>query len=182
MSCFQKTFVVLSLVFCLPIQCADSGEEGKKMAIKVTSNAFEEGAFIPSKHTCDGVNVSPQLKIEGVPKDAKSLVLICDDPDAPVGTWVHWVLYDLPAGTGVLEEKIPPDKTLKNGGVHGTNDFKKLGYGGPCPPSGTHRYFFKVYAADRTLGLDPGATKKEVLKAIEGHVLAEGQLMGKYKR
>ncbi|MCG3199428.1 MAG: hypothetical protein GHCLOJNM_03943 [bacterium] len=157
-------------------------EEGKKMTIKVTSSAFKEGDMIPRKYTCQGPDVSPPLAFDSIPEGAKSLALICDDPDAPVGTWVHWVLFDLPGNTKELEEKVPPNKTLENGAVHGLNDFKKLGYGGPCPPSGTHRYFFKVHALDRKLGLPSGATKKDVEKAMEGHVLAMGQLMGKYKK
>lgn len=157
-------------------------KEGKKVEIQVTSAAFKEGGMIPAKYTCKGANISPPLKIESVPEEAKSLALISDDPDAPVGTWVHWVLFDLPPDTKELVENIPPEKTLKNGAIHGTNDFRKLGYGGPCPPSGTHRYFFKVYALDKKLGLKVGATKKEVEEAMKGHVLREGKLMGKFSK
>ncbi len=152
------------------------------MEIKVTSTAFKEGGVIPAKYTCKGENISPPLKFESVPEEAKSLALINDDPDAPGGTWVHWVLFDLPPDTKELAEKIPPEKTLKNGAVHGINDFRKIGYGGPCPPSGTHRYFFKVYALDTKLGLKVGATKKEVEEALKGHVLREGKLMGKVSK
>ena len=153
-----------------------------KMEITITSTAFEEGGMIPQPYTCDGKDVSPPLKWSGVPDSAKSLALICDDPDAPMGTWVHWVLYNLPANLKELPEAMPADKTLKNGAKHGKNDFHKFGYGGPCPPGGTHRYFFKLYALDTMLDLEPGATKAELLQAMEGHIVAQGQLMGKYKR
>lgn len=152
------------------------------MPIILTSSAFTEGAMIPKKHSCDAEDVSPDLKWSGVPKEAKSLALICDDPDAPVGTWVHWVLFNIPAAVNALPAGVPPDAALKNGARQGKNDFRKLGYGGPCPPGGTHRYFFKVYALDTVLNLDSGSTKAQVVAAMKGHILAEGQLMGKYKR
>lgn len=150
--------------------------------MKVTSSAFEEGAMIPKKYTCDAVDISPPLKWANVPEAAKTIAIICDDPDAPVGTWVHWVLFNLPAKITELPENIPPDKTLSNGARQGTSDFGRIGYGGPCPPGGTHRYNFKVYALDKELENKPGITKAELLKAMEGHILAEGQLMGRYKR
>lgn len=150
--------------------------------IVVKSPSFEEGKTIPQKHTCDGEDVSPQLAWTGVSEGAKSLAIICDDPDAPAGTWVHWVLYNLPADAVGLEEKVPPRETLPSGARQGKNDFRKIGYNGPCPPGGTHRYFFKVYALDRLLDLPPGATKAELVRAMEGHVLAQGSLMGTYSR
>jgi len=152
------------------------------MAIKLVSSAFQEGGMIPADYTCDGRDISPPLSWSGVPEKAVTLALICDDPDAPLGTWVHWVLYNLPASVRELPAGVPPDERLANGAVQGRNDFRRLGYGGPCPPGGTHRYYFKLYALDKALDLKPGATKKELLKAMEGHVLAEGQLMGRYKR
>jgi Raf kinase inhibitor-like YbhB/YbcL family protein len=152
------------------------------MAIKVVSSAFQEGGMIPADYTCDGKDISPPLSWSGVPEQAVTLALICDDPDAPLGTWVHWVLYNLPASVRELPAGVPPDERLANGAVQGRNDFRRLGYGGPCPPGGTHRYYFKLYALDKALDLKPGATKKELLKAMEGHILAEGQLMGRYKR
>lgn len=176
--------VLLTLVCSCSSRNAYTESKGKtsKMTIRVTSSAFAEGGSIPSKYTCDGANVSPPLKWTSIPEGTRSIALIADDPDAPRGTWVHWVVYDLPASLRELPEGVPPDRTMANGGKQGTNDFGKIGYGGPCPPSGTHRYFFKVYALDRALGLAPGATKAQLLKAMEGHVLAEGQLMGKYAR
>lgn len=152
------------------------------MDIKVTSSAFEHEGLIPPKYTCDGSDISPPLQWEGLPEATKSIALISDDPDAPVGTWVHWILFNLPVDTKELTENIPPDETLPNGAIQGTSDFGRIGYGGPCPPSGTHRYFFKIYALDTELDLAPGARKADLLNAMEGHTLAQGQLIGKYKR
>lgn len=152
------------------------------MAMKITSTAFADEGMIPRRFTCDGEDVSPPLGWQGLPDGAKSLALIADDPDAPRKTWVHWVLYNLPAARGDLPEGVPPERTLAGGGRQGTNDFGRIGYGGPCPPSGTHRYFFKLYALGAQLDLLPGATKEELLRAMEGHVLAEAQLMGRYRR
>jgi Raf kinase inhibitor-like YbhB/YbcL family protein len=149
--------------------------------MKLTSTAFTEGSMIPRKYTCDGQDMSPSLAWSDVPAGSKSLALICDDPDAPAGTWVHWVLFNLPPTLTGLPESVPSDKNPQ-GGVHGTNSWKRLGYGGPCPPSGTHRYFFKLYALDSQLSLGNSATAKDVQTAMKGHVLAEAQLMGRYKR
>jgi len=154
----------------------------EEMKIKISSAAFQDGGQIPSKYTCDGADVSPPFEWSGVPNGAKSLALICDDPDAPAKTWVHWVVYDLPASTTKLPEGLPLTEKLATGGKQGKNDFGKIGYGGPCPPSGTHRYFFKLYAIDGETSLEPGATKEQVLKAIQGHILAQGELIGRYKR
>jgi hypothetical protein len=152
------------------------------MDVKVTSSAFQDGGLIPGKYTCDGADVSPPLQWDTVPEGTKSIALICDDPDAPMGTFVHWVLFNLLAETRQLAEKVPADKTLPSGARQGTSGFGRVGYGGPCPPNGTHRYFFKVYALDTTLDLPAGARKSDLLKAMQGHILAQGQLIGKYKR
>jgi len=152
------------------------------MAITITSTAFTEGSMIPRQYTCDGEDISPPLAWSGVPDGTKSLALICDDPDAPMGTWVHWVLFNIPAHIMELPTKIPPEKIIQNGAKHGINDFRKFGYGGPCPPGGTHRYYFKLYALDTEINLEAGITKAQLLKTMEGHILAEGQLMGRYKR
>jgi hypothetical protein len=165
--------------------CADNSKttEDKTMNIQITSTAFADGQPIPAKYTCEGQNISPPLKWSGTPANAKSYALIADDPDAPVGTWVHWVLYNLTATTTELAENTPKSQQLPGGAKQGLNDFRRLGYGGPCPPLGKpHRYFFKLYALDALLDLKPGVTKKDLLKAMEGHVLAEGQLMGTYQR
>jgi len=152
------------------------------MALEISSQAFLEGEMIPTRYTCDGPDVSPELSWSGVPEAAKSLALICDDPDAPMGTWVHWVLFNIPPSANGLTAEIPSDASLANGARHGTNDFRRLGYGGPCPPGGTHRYFFKLYALDAEFNLESGITKAELLEAMQGHILAEGQLMGTYQR
>ena len=147
------------------------------MSLKISSTAFESESTIPEKYTCEGPDVSPPLSWTSIPDEAQSLVLIADDPDAPAGTWVHWVLFDIPADTTELPEDV------SGTGTAGVNDFKREGYGGPCPPPGSpHRYFFKLYALDTTLDLAPGATKKRVVEAMGGHVLAQGQLMGTYSR
>lgn len=191
----QKSSVIMSIV--LPVlvlvgcasrpqpvaqqPAADKPKESEGV-VKLTSTAFKEGQPIPATYTCKGVNISPPLEWSGVPKTARTLAIIADDPDAPSGTWVHWVLYNLPADNIGLVENVPVTESLKAGGFQGKNDFGKIGYGGPCPPSGTHRYFFKIYALDAELPLKGGATKAEVEKAMEGHIVAQGQLMGTYGR
>ena len=152
------------------------------MVFELMSPVFVAGEAIPLKYTCDGDDVSPPLAWSDPPAGTQSFALICDDPDAPVGTWVHWVLYDLPADARELPEAVPSDAELPDGGRQGNNSWPRIGYGGPCPPSGSHRYFFKLYALDTVLGLDAGATKKELLLAMEGHVLAQVELMGTYSR
>jgi Raf kinase inhibitor-like YbhB/YbcL family protein len=178
-------FSVIALFLCLFLSrsplCAQA-KEVKKMAITVTSQAFGEGDMIPRQYTCDGKDVSPPVSWSGVPEGTKSLALICDDPDAPMGTWVHWVLFNLPGNADGLPEALPGLETLDNGARHGKNDFGRFGYGGPCPPRGTHRYFFKVYALDTLLDLEPGVSKEDLLRAMKGHILAEGELMGRYER
>jgi Raf kinase inhibitor-like YbhB/YbcL family protein len=146
------------------------------------SASFENGGMIPARYTCDGKNVSPALEWHSVPASTKSIAIIADDPDAPMGTWVHWVYYNIPPETTSLPENVPLQDHPYSGGIQGTNDFGKTGYGGPCPPGGTHRYYFKIYALDAMLDLGPGATKKQILKAMEGHILDQARLMGKYKR
>jgi Raf kinase inhibitor-like YbhB/YbcL family protein len=154
----------------------------KSMTITVTSSAFQQGSSIPSQYTCDGSDISPPLAWQGVPPGAKSIALIGDDPDAPIGTWVHWVCYDIPPAVESLAQNMPKTDTLQGGGKQGLTDFRSIGYGGPCPPSGTHRYFFKVFALDILLNLPAGKTKKDIEKAMKGHILAQGELMGTYSR
>ena len=153
------------------------------MSIQLSSSAFTEGSSIPTKYTCDGADVSPPLRWSGVPQGTRSQALISDDPDAPRGTWVHWVLYAIPPGTTELPEGVATTKTTPQGARNGDNDFGNLGYSGPCPPKGSpHRYFFKLYALDTEIGLESGAKKKDLLRAMEGRILAEGQLTGRYQR
>lgn len=172
--------VILLLCFGLA-EGALSAQKGGRM-MKITSSAFKEGQMIPSRYTCDGQDISPPLEWDQVPDGTKSFALICDDPDAPRGTWVHWVVYDIPPGVKNLPENVRPDREPGSGIRQGKNDWPKIGYGGPCPPSGIHRYYFKLYALDTMLNLKPGATKEQLLQAMKGHILGEAQLMGKYQR
>jgi len=142
--------------------------------MKVSSPEFEHNSSIPKKFTCQGDDVNPALIIEGVPANTKTLALIVDDPDAPMGTWVHWVAYNIPVVSAIDEESIP--------GKQAMNDFGRRDYGGPCPPSGTHRYFFKIYALDTELGLKEGARKADLEKAMQGHILGQAELIGLYKK
>jgi Raf kinase inhibitor-like YbhB/YbcL family protein len=151
------------------------------MSLELTSNAFVNGQSIPAKYACTGRNISPALAWNDPPAGTQSFALIMDDPDAPMGTWVHWVLFNIPADARSLHEDLPI--TGKNvDPITGKNSSGRTGYDGPCPPSGTHRYFFKLFALDTTLNLLPGATKDQVLKEIEGHILAEGELMGTFSK
>ncbi|MEB3182529.1 MAG: YbhB/YbcL family Raf kinase inhibitor-like protein [Nostocaceae cyanobacterium] len=150
--------------------------------MKLESTAFKSDSLIPSKYTCDGEDISPALSWSEPPSGTKSLALIVDDPDAPGKTFVHWVLYDIPATARSLPENVAAVNNLPNGTLQGKNDFGKLGYGGPCPPGGTHRYFFKLYALDKKLDLESGATKAQVLVTMDGHILASAELMGGYQR
>ena len=153
------------------------------MTLQVTSTAFSQGQPIPETYTCAGEDISPPLAWTSPPAGTKSLALICDDPDAPRGTWVHWVIYNLPANETALAEKTPKSGTLPQGVKQGVNSFKRSGYDGPCPPPGKpHRYYFKLYALDKMLDLKAGANKSELLQAMNGHVLSEGQLMGTFQR
>jgi len=142
--------------------------------LTITSPVFENNKPIPKKYTCDGEDVNPPLNIEDIPVGTKSLVLIVDDPDAPMGTWDHWIVWNIPPKNKIDEDSVP--------GVEGLNDFRKHSYGGPCPPSGTHRYFFKVYALDVQLALSSNSRKKDVEKAMKDHILAKGELVGLYSR
>lgn len=150
--------------------------------IQITSDAFQNGSPIPLDYTCDGEDRSPSLKWSNVPAGTQSLAILADDPDAPAGDWVHWVLYNLPPKVTELPAGIAASELLAKGCVLGKTDFGSVGYGGPCPPRGVHRYFFKIYALDQKLSLETGKTKSELLQAMKGHVLAEGQLMGTYER
>jgi Raf kinase inhibitor-like YbhB/YbcL family protein len=163
--------------------CAAGGEVGKEEAMDLHSPAFDPGGKIPVKFTCDGEDVSPALRWGKPPEGTAGFALIADDPDAPAGTWVHWVLYDLPPATRELPEKVPTEAVLTSGARQGKNDFGRTGYGGPCPPRGpAHRYYFRLYALDVKTQLRAGATRAELEAAIEGHILAQVELMGRYGR
>jgi Raf kinase inhibitor-like YbhB/YbcL family protein len=151
--------------------------------MELRSAAFDSGNNIPRKYTCDGDNISPPLNWRSVPDETEVFVLICDDPDAPRGPFVHWILYDLPADIRRLEKDVPQDGQLASGGVQGRNSSGKIGYTGPCPPQGpAHHYHFRLYALDKALGLSTGATRQQVLDRIEGHVLDSTELLGLYGR
>ena len=169
----RKAIIASALAILLaPITLFAAG--GAKM--KITSSAFQEGANIPSKFSCDGANTSTPLQISDVPSEAKSLVLIVDDPDAPSGLFTHWAVWNISPQTSTIAEGSTPK------GMKGTNDFGKSGYGGPCPPSGTHRYYFKIFALDRELDLPSGAKRGQLDAAMKGHVIAQGELMGRYSK
>jgi Raf kinase inhibitor-like YbhB/YbcL family protein len=182
----SKIAVLTSFVLCVsawqPGMLPAQAKAGP-MSFELTSTAFSVGKAIPRKFTCDGPDVSPTLAWTEPPAKTQSFALIMDDPDAPVGTWVHWVLYGLPADTRELPEGVAKQEQLPNGARQGRNDFRKIGYGGPCPPPGKpHRYFFKLYALDTKLDLKAGATKPDVESAMKGHILAQAELIGTYGR
>ncbi|HEX6908546.1 MAG TPA: YbhB/YbcL family Raf kinase inhibitor-like protein [Terriglobales bacterium] len=161
-----------------------SPQPGRRaMSFVLETKAFPKGGEIPRKYTCSGEDVSPGLSWSGAPRGARSFVLSVEDPDAPSGTFTHWIVYDLPPGAHQLPENVPKTGDLSDGGHQGRNDFRRLGYGGPCPPPGKpHRYFFKVFALDSTLNLPAGASRQEVEQAMHGHLLAQAELMGKFAR
>jgi Raf kinase inhibitor-like YbhB/YbcL family protein len=176
-------FLTISAVFWFGWQPLRFSTGGNIMNIR--SSAFHHKENIPQKYSCDGVDISPPLSWSGVPSETKSLALICDDPDAPAGTWVHWVVYNIPSEISQLEESIQAKEMLENGVCQGKNSFGRIGYGGPCPPAGygPHRYFFKLYALDSNMDLkERGISKSKLLDAINGHILAEAQLIGTYER
>jgi len=177
----NKKYYIFFVLLFLICGFATKVEGDKKMAITVTSSAFKEGEQIPAKYTCDGRGISPPLNWQQ-PQDVKSFALISDDPDAPAGIWVHWVMWNIPADANELAENIQPVKELPDGSRQGVNDSREYGYGGPCPPRGVHRYYFKIYALDTMLDLPDETTKQKLLDAMKGHILAEGSLMGKYQR
>jgi Raf kinase inhibitor-like YbhB/YbcL family protein len=187
MSLLGKVIAACTLFLLPTVWAKDSKKEGANMpatveTLEIKSSAFKPGETIPKKYTCDGDDISPQISWGKTPDGTKELVLICDDPDAPMGTWVHWVLYGIQPSVNVLAENLTKTDTI--GAIkQGKNSFGKIGYGGPCPPKGSvHRYFFKLFAIDTPLDLKPGATKEAVTKAMEGHILARGELMGRYGR
>jgi Raf kinase inhibitor-like YbhB/YbcL family protein len=173
------TVVVCIGLACFPVPCPGQGTPGK---IDIQSPAFQEGGAIPNLYTCKGKNISPPLSWSGVPAGTASIALIVEDPDAPKGTYIHWVVFNLPPDSKGLPEAVPAGAKLSNGAMQGLTSGRKNGYLGPCPPSGTHRYFFKIYALDKKLDLKSGVTKSELLKAMNGHVLAEGQWMGVFSK
>jgi Raf kinase inhibitor-like YbhB/YbcL family protein len=181
----KVTYVVaVTVMVCVslawfPARCYSQGTPAK---MEIQSLAFQEGGVIPNLYTCKGKNISPPLSWSGVPAGTAGIALIVEDPDAPMGTYDHWVVFNLPPDSNDLPEAVPAGKRLSNGALQGVTTGGKNGYLGPCPPSGTHRYFFKIYAVDKKIDLKSGATKKELLKAMQRHILAEGQLMGMFSK
>jgi Raf kinase inhibitor-like YbhB/YbcL family protein len=165
-----------------PPAAPSSEIEAKEIPFVLNSSAFDPDQPIPVKYTCDDEDVSPPLEWHDPPEDTASFALIVDDPDAPGGTWVHWVLYNLPAEIRNLAQGVPSGAALADGGLNGRNSWKHLGYGGPCPPGGTHRYYFRLYALDTVLELDGEPDKDQLVRAMEGHILAQTDLMGTYAR
>lgn len=181
--------MAFSLLVTTTISCGRSpgatprAEGPQASEFEIESAAFKQGGEIPKRFTCEGEDLSPALRWTHPPRGTLSFVLIAEDPDAPSGTWVHWVVYDLPARVHELPDGVPKQAEIPGGGVQGRNDFGRLGYGGPCPPPGSaHHYFFKLYALDTTLNLRAGAEKEEVISSAKGHVLGEAQFMGWFKR
>jgi len=171
----MRMIAFLAIFILLVSGCTTQTKEA--LSMKITSPAFSDNGHIPVKFTCQGDDVNPQLDISGVPAGTKSLVLIMDDPDAPMGTWDHWIVFNMAPLTATIEENSVPA-----GAVQGRNSWGKSSWGGPCPPSGTHRYMFKLYALDTMLELGPGAVKSDVHKAMSGHVLAQAELTGLYAK
>lgn len=177
--------MVLCLVVVLSVGCEYRERPLKEgeMALTVSSSAFQEGDKIPAKYTCEGQDVSPPLAWSEPPAGTRSLALIVDDPDAPGGVFTHWLLFNIPPDSRELPEAVPTQAELASGALQGKTDFGRTGYGGPCPPPGhPHRYQFTLYALDQPLDLEGGASKKQLLSAMEGHILAQGQLTGTYQR
>jgi Raf kinase inhibitor-like YbhB/YbcL family protein len=175
--------IILSLLITRPI-LPQTKSLNNKMEIKIKSSAFKEGEAIPSKYSCEGENVSPQLHWNEVSKEIKSYAIILDDPDAPGGDFVHWVIFNIPETMKELHENVTPSRNIPDEVMLGTNSFGRIGYGGPCPPSGkAHRYYFRLYALDTILHhVESGSTKQQLTNAMEGHIIATGKLMGTYKR
>ncbi len=174
---YKLVYLLPLIIVFLCVSVAISKDAIKSGQLKIVSPAFKDNESIPKKYTCDGKDMNPPLIIENVPKEAKSLALIVDDPDAPVGLWVHWVMWNIDPKTKEIKENSVP-----KGAIQGINDFGKNNYGGPCPPSGTHRYFFKLYALDTTLNISPSSAKANLEKAMKGHILAQAQIIGLYKK
>jgi Raf kinase inhibitor-like YbhB/YbcL family protein len=176
----KRPLLLLSLLAIIGIQTSGAFTLKEATAMEkltISSPAFGHEGNIPAKYTCDGMDVNPTLTIVNVPGGAKSLALIVDDPDAPAGTWVHWVVWNItPNTTEIREDSVP------KGAIQGINDFRKHSYGGPCPPSGTHRYFFKLFALDALLNIRPDSRKQELEEAMKGHILSQAEIIGLYKR
>lgn len=173
--------IIFSAILLLSfISCPAYGV--REAVITVESSAFDDGEEIPAKYSLGGKNVSPPISWSGLPRFAKSLAILCEDPDAPAGIWTHWVIFNIPPNTQALPEDLPDDGILPGGMLHGINDFGRLGWDGPAPPEGIHRYVFEVYALNTMLDLGPGIKRSDLLEAMKGHVIGRGRLIGTYER
>lgn len=181
---FLSVFLLAIIAGCVANkESRDTKDVDIMQNISISAEAFQDGGFIPDEYTCEGEDLSPALAWKGIPPESESLALIMDDPDCPGKTFVHWVIFNIPAKVQKLAKGMPRSETISDGSIQGMTDFGRAGYGGPCPPPGKpHRYYFKIYALDQKLSLGPGASKKQVEDAMKGHILAKGELIGKYGR
>lgn len=179
---YRAVFGLLMVVIISNVLFSQIKIRGQKMEMKIESSVFKHGEMIPRKYTCEGENISPPLSWSHPPEGTRTLALIINDPDAPSGDFVHCILYDIPSNITHLQEGISTTINLPEGAIFGTNGASRTGYMGPCPPSGTHRYYFRLYAINKVLQLDAGANKRELLEAMKDHIIAQGELMGKYKK
>lgn len=174
-------FILASILLAGSVRAADpAAPKKKRTTLQLESLSFKDNGTIPARFTCAGENVSPEMEWKNGPAKTKSYALICEDPDAPLQEWVHWVVFNIPKNVFALTEALPRDERFPNGISQGVNDFKNIGYGGPCPPAGAHRYYFKLYALDKVLDLNAGSLRSQVEKAMKGHILAWTQIMGLY--
>lgn len=181
----QNLIFIFLIIIGLQCVCQNNNSRNKnqkKMKLKINISKELEITFLPSKYTCDGINISPPLIWSEAPENTVSFAIICDDPDAPSGDWVHWVIYNIPASIFSLNENVERKNIFENGAMQGINDFRKIGYDGPCPPGGTHRYFFKLFALDTILDLDSRSTKHQLINAIKGHIIEQTEIIKKYSR
>ena len=180
----EKHFVILSLIYIIVSKslAQTNMKEIKMEKINLTSSSFKNGELIPSKYTCDGKNISPSLSWDKPSDEIKRFAIIVEDPDSPGGTFVHWIVYNIPSNIKNLPEDITPIKNIPDEVLLGTNSYGHIGYSGPCPPSGTHRYIFKIYGLSNAVHLEAGAEKGELMRAMQKYIITEGELMGKYKR
>ena len=182
LSCLMALMLVVASCGPKAVEEEEEEEQPEEIELQITSTAFQDGETIPTRYSCDGQDISPALSWSGVPEGTQSFTLILDDPDAPGGTFTHWVIFNIPADTTALEEVIPTSRQLASGALQGRNSFGDISYGGPCPPYGpAHHYHFILYALDQTLDISAGASKAQVLNTIEGHVLDEAQIVGLYQ-
>lgn len=178
----EKVSIIFCILIITALTIAQTKKQEGKVKINITSDSFKESELIPSKYTCDDKNISPQLAWDKPSDKIKTFAIIAEDPDAPGGNFIHWVAFNIPANVLDLPEDVTPIKNIPEEVLFGTNNFGHIGYGGPCPPSGTHRYFFRIYGLDSAMHLEAGSEKMDLINAMKNHIIAEGELMGKYSR